>query len=214
MNGQSATARFDASRRATRDRNEFYGICRGVIFDGNVSQLEAENLLTWMQMNTGLIESWPGNVIYEQLKIELSGGNLSKEGSAALLTLMKEATGQAQKAEGVDVTTGEVLSVAVSTALPTVHVDSIVFEESVFVLTGQFEYGTRTECEDAISDLGGRCVRSPTKKTHYLVIGELGSNDWSSTSAGRKIEKAVGMREAGHHIKIISEQNWSKFLDG
>jgi hypothetical protein len=40
------------------------------------------------------------------------------------------------------------------------------------------------------------------------VIGEYATDAWQNSSFGRKIEKAVAMREAGSPISIVSEAHW------
>ncbi|WP_028471315.1 BRCT domain-containing protein [Neptunomonas japonica] len=212
VNGQSVTARLHAAKRMTREKNELYGICRGIIFDGEVNQAEAENLLLWLNTNPELTQHWPANVIYKQLTETLSNGGLNQENAAALLKLLRDAVGDKQKQECIDTSTGEVLTDSISTSLPVIEIDEIKTEGAAFVLTGKFASGTRTECEAMVISGGGSCAKSPTKKTNYLIIGDLGSRDWASTSSGRKIEKAVAMREAGHPIKIISEKNWAELL--
>ena len=64
---------------------------------------------------------------------------------------------------------------------------------------------------DAISAKGGRPVDSPpTRDSDYLLIGLFASRDWANTSFGRKIEKAVALRESGIPIAIISEEHWRR----
>ena len=47
----------------------------------------------------------------------------------------------------------------------------------------------------------------------YLVIGDIGSKDWSHSSYGRKIEKAVEYRDTKDTgISIVCESHWAKFL--
>ena len=46
----------------------------------------------------------------------------------------------------------------------------------------------------------------------YLVIGTLASRDWAHTSHGRKIESAIKANEEGSAIKIIAEEDWTRFL--
>jgi len=47
--------------------------------------------------------------------------------------------------------------------------------------------------------------------TDYLVIGEIGSSNWVHSSFGRKIEKAMELKEKGR-ISIVSEKHMQEFL--
>ena len=42
-------------------------------------------------------------------------------------------------------------------------------------------------------------------QTDYLVIGILGSEDWIHTSYGRKIEKAIEIKQKGFNVAIIQK---------
>jgi hypothetical protein len=88
----------------------------------------------------------------------------------------------------------------------------ISYDSRVFVLTGHFAYGPRRICEAAITDHGGRCSSDVSMQTHYLVVGTFSSRDWKQSSYGRKIEKAVKLRAAGHPIGIVSEDHWAGSL--
>jgi hypothetical protein len=49
---------------------------------------------------------------------------------------------------------------------------------------------------------------SLTQETRYLVIGIYATDSWAHSTFGRKIEKAVTLREKGLPIAIVSEQHW------
>jgi NAD-dependent DNA ligase len=90
----------------------------------------------------------------------------------------------------------------------------LVFPDRVFSITGRFAYGTRQKVMEAIKERGGRPSDSaPTKESNYLVIGIFASRDWINTNYGRKIERAVELRESGSGIAIISEEHWKRFLE-
>jgi hypothetical protein len=89
----------------------------------------------------------------------------------------------------------------------------VIFPERNFVITGRFAFGTRRKVMEAITDRLGIVSDSfPTRESHYLVIGTFASRDWANTNFGRKIERAVELRDSGSGICIISEEYWHKFL--
>jgi hypothetical protein len=58
-------------------------------------------------------------------------------------------------------------------------------------------------------NLGGKVVGAPSSLTDYLIIAQLGSKDWMHSTHGRKIEKAVKLRDEDNaKIAIISEKHW------
>lgn len=59
---------------------------------------------------------------------------------------------------------------------------------------------------------GGLCSASPSNRTRYLVIGDLGSRDWINSNAGRKIQKVVALRSERHPVAILTEGHWSRHL--
>ncbi len=81
------------------------------------------------------------------------------------------------------------------------------------MLTGEFLYGTRSSCEDAIQKRGGLTKSTVTKQTNYLVVGSMASPDWIVANFGRKIQAAAEMAQSGQYeIAIIREADWAMAL--
>lgn len=195
---------ISAARRAERNIDELIGICKGVIADGEVSQSEAEFILKWMESNQDAASVWPANVLYERISIYLSDGFLDNEEKEDLLKLITQITG------------GKIHDQisSMTSSLPLDHPQPMIeFEERIFCLTGAFTVGSRGNVTKLIESKGGKCVKNPTLKTDYLIIGIIGSRDWIHSTHGRKIEEAVSMRESGKaSISIVSEEHWIKFI--
>jgi hypothetical protein len=194
-------AAFNASARGERGMSELMGLIRGVLADGEVSEAEAVVLRDWIAANPDVAGEWPANVLARRLHRVFEDGVVDAEERAGLAALLQEFTGGGSGVEG---------GFSRSSRLP---LDSpqpeIEFEGRVFVLTGSFVYGPRRVCQEAIEDLGGRCERDVTRRTHFLVIGTVGSRDWAESTHGRKIEKAVEYRGRGQGLAIISEDHWA-----
>ncbi len=73
------------------------------------------------------------------------------------------------------------------------------FSGKTFVLTGTLSKFSREEAEEKISNFGGKCTASVSKKTDYVLAGE---------SAGSKLTKAQALG-----IKIINENEFLKMLE-
>lgn len=92
--------------------------------------------------------------------------------------------------------------------IPFDSVSRIDFVEAKFCLTGDFEFGERCECNEAISSKGGVIQNAVTKKTNYLIVGSSINDRWKHGTFGKKIEIALSLKAQGARIKIITEQQW------
>ena len=78
--------------------------------------------------------------------------------------------------------------------------------------TGVFVYGTRSACEKLACKQGLEPMSGVSKKVHALIVGTHISPDWANTSYGRKIMRAMELRESGHDIRIVQEKVWLESL--
>lgn len=185
--------------------DELIGISRGVIADGVVDEEEAIFIAQWIDGHREIADRWPVNVLYARLAEMLKDGILNEEEQRSLLETLKELTGEGSPLQEANR----------STTLPLDRPSRpIQFEGKEFCLTGRFVFGPTIDCEETIAEMGGEVVQSPSQDTDYLVIGELGSPDWVHATFGRSIERAVQLRDEGHPICIISEEQWVDALGG
>ena len=206
--GQPVARRLSLARNADRDANELIGLARGVLADGTLNQGEAEYLLKWLEERPESLGVWPFSVLFLRFRDALQDGHLDAEEEADLIALLLDYTGGGSLAGGEDTSASRQ-----SSALPLCEpAPDVEFEGSHFVLTGKFITGTRAECEAEILSRGGLTQKTPSRKTRFVVIGNLGSNDWAQTSYGRKIQHAVELRADGRDIAIISEKHWASHL--
>ncbi len=86
----------------------------------------------------------------------------------------------------------------------------ILFTGNTFAFTGKFSFGSRKDCQKAVTDLGGIAVDKPniSRNLHYLVIGTKGSPAYKRGSYGTKIEKAIIARREAGSPAIVSEDHW------
>ena len=86
----------------------------------------------------------------------------------------------------------------------------VVFKGKTFLFTGNFAFGSRKECQKAVSLRGG--IPSDQKQVShlidYLVVGSEGSKAWSKGNYGNKIESAILARRQHGTPAIISEEHW------
>ena len=90
----------------------------------------------------------------------------------------------------------------------------VSFADCSFIFTGKFGYGSRKECQSAVTERGGSAPsrKSVSREIDYLVIGTGGSKSWKRGSYGNKIEAAIISRREHGAPAIISEDHWRTSL--
>lgn len=192
------------SRQRLDDRlvDEFLGLCRGVLMDGEVQEKEIVRLEEWCSTNRAAFAQWPLDVIATRICRVLEDGLVEDEERGDLAALLRQVLG------------GEPEDPDTSTSLP---LDSpppeILYPTKGFCFTGTFAFGTRKVCEAAVASRRGAPCSSVTSSVDYLVIGSRATRAWMHSSYGRKIEQAIGLRSRGTPIAIISEEHWTRSLN-
>lgn len=90
------------------------------------------------------------------------------------------------------------------------NVENVIVPNNNFVVTGALKYGTRIVIQEKITKLGGNPQNRITNDTDYLIVGDDGSDSYKFSKFGRKIQKAIDMKEKNHKIKIITESLFMK----
>lgn len=191
-------------RELSKSSQVLAGIITGIVADGNLHDMEIQMLNTWLSANPEVVSRWPGSAIASQLHTVLADGFVSADEREHLLHELQLLVGNDFSNSGS--VTSEVA------ALP-YDLECLIDVRGVHVChTGEFLYGTRTACERLTELAGGVATGSVTKKTGFLVVGTHVSSAWVNTSYGRKIERAMELREDGHLISIVSEKRWLEAL--
>jgi DNA ligase (NAD+) len=92
---------------------------------------------------------------------------------------------------------------------------AISFKGRKFMFTGEFNFGSRNKCSDAVTALGAITANQKfaSRTIDYLVVGNKGNQAWSQKTYGNKIESAVVSRKEHGKPAIISEEDWLKALN-
>lgn len=203
MNKQYAVAVATDARLLRRGTESLIGIASGMIADGELNNREIQFLSLWLSENQALATTWPGEVIYKRVREVLADGVITEDERDYLQTSLTELVG------GAFCDDGAIASAA--TDLP-VDVNAVVeIPSSAFCFTGQFLFGTRSACEQTVTQRGGR-IASVGRKLDFLVIGELSSRDWKYSSFGTKIESAMKLKQEGVPMAIVTEAQWVRAL--
>lgn len=186
--------------------DQLSGICAGILSDGVINDTEARFFAEWVRKYAGLEPVWPFTDILSRIERIFADGHCDDDERAELQGVMEALCGHTPEAKP-DETYSTTLPL--DNPLPT----PIIFPDQHFIVTGRFAYGTRRKVFEAIQSLGGIAADgSPTRETRYLVIGLFASRDWYNTNYGRKIERAVELRDSRSGIAIVSEEHWKRFL--
>jgi hypothetical protein len=186
--------------------DQLSGICTGILADGIVTDQEAAFFREWLHKHAELEPVWPFTDILERVEKVFAHGKIEEEERSELADIMRAICGGE-----------ETISDAVNTYSSQLPLDApppaIIFPDNEFVITGRFAYGTRSKVNECILTRNGHVKDGfPTSTTRYLVIGSFASRDWHNTNYGRKIERAVELRQNSHPIAVVSEEHWKNFL--
>ncbi len=178
------------------------GICKGLVADYRVNQMEIIALTDWLEQ----FREWTDNPIADDLRSLIANilqdGIVTSQEKESLLQIL-------QSVAGYDLQLGVTGGLSINLYNDDVQ---IIFPDKYFCFTGQFLFGVREDCHKATKDRGGNVQKSITQQTDYIVIGELSSRDWAHTSFGRKIQKAVEYRNKGVPVSIVQESLWVQGL--
>jgi len=194
-----------ASRRATRSIQVLNGIVTGILADGKLEDTEILMLRTWLDENRDVASFWPGSAIAEELDEVLQDGVIDDAERARLMETLKQVC-------NTDFATTGSVSAEVS-AIPFDEDVVVDVRDRVVCLTGEFTYGSRKVCEQFIIGTGGHTANTISAKVDYLIVGSKVSPHWVTESYGRKIMKAVELRNQGHRIAIVPESKWQADLE-
>lgn len=203
MTDAARNGKFSEARINDRQVTELVGLARGLLADGVLDDGEIHFLHKWLAANTGVSANPLIRNLLDQIESILADGVVDDDERSDLFATLSAFA-------ATDFEIGEVLK---ATTLPLCNpVPKIGFKGKRFTFTGTFVFGKRKDCEAAVAKLGAT-AGGLTQKTSFLVIGEYATDSWIQASFGRKIEKAVEMRDdKGIPISIVSEAQWRERL--
>ena len=199
-NGQPKSTTLNAVQNVGKSLDALYGLCRGVLIDGEVSENECKCMNSWLEENPGVADMWPANVIAKRLREVLADGVVTDEERTEVRVLLEKALGGRPSVDD---------GVTLATRLPlTEPFPDITFGKRSFCFTGKFAFGSRAKCSDAVYERGGTVEDTVVETLDFLVIGTIASRDWAHSSHGRKIELARRRKQTS----IVCEEHWVQCL--
>lgn len=82
------------------------------------------------------------------------------------------------------------------------------FYSKTVCFTGKCSHGLRTDLEEMVAEVGGIPVSGVSKKTNVLVVGQQDYRLVGEDGMSTKQEKAMALQESGHHIEVMSEEEF------
>lgn len=179
--------------------NELIGYLKGISADGVVNELEFEQLRKKVAESIDLVDLYPYNIIKKRIDVILSDGKITKDELNELHDYICDITGTNFTRDG-DVIGGAT----------TLFNDEIPYDikGKYICFTGKFLSGKRNEIEREANERGLISQNSVTNQTSIVVIGTLSSRDWIHETSGRKIEKAIELKNSGKNLIVTCERIW------
>jgi len=195
--------RFNMERLSDQAIDELIGVCKGCIVDQNLANEEITFLEQWILQHSEFKELYPINILYQRIREVLVDDIIDEKERGQLFSILAEMTGFSPD-EG---------KAKASSSLPLDRpFPEIVISDNSFCFTGVFAFGTRERCEAETVIRQGLISKNITQGTAYLVIGAMSSMDWIHSSYGRKIEKAMALKQKQKKPWIVSEEHWTQNL--
>ena len=162
------------------------GILRGILVDGEITEVECKNLRQWLYDNIYLADHYPFD---ETIKI------LEKVLEDSIITQ--------QEVEYIKTQINQILDPVNSLRE---QVNSV--EGKHVCLSGNFTYGQKSDVEKQIVLKGGVIDSSVKKTTDILMVGNCECQAYSNGTYGTKVKKAMEYNQKGCNIKIIKEADF------
>ena len=194
------------------NENIFHGFLKGIACDNVVNRNEVEALLklcddgVWENENQ--IESDPRLMkIYECAVAANQDGIIDQKESDELCEYIAAVVGDTYADTGIS-KQRDIPQLEGMIHRP----EDVSFDGAEFCLTGKFKR-PKKDIEDAIEKLGGIPQDNVTEKTKYLILATEGSKYYATPNAGRKIKKAVNIREKKGTLEFIMESTVMRIID-
>jgi hypothetical protein len=197
----TSTDYFDIT---TADMQKLHAVVAGIAADREISVDELRGLSEWLGEHESLKRCWPYDEIESLVTSVLADKKIDADEHKMLMNFFGEFVAILDNRTIVNPVLLEGTNIVGLCAV----CPEITFSDAVFCLTGQSHKYARAEFEQLIAGLGGRAASAVSAKVNYLVVGADGNPCWAYACYGRKVEKAVELRRAGHQIVIVHENDF------
>ena len=194
----------------TSDMQKLQGIFHGILSDGVITKKELEGLKEWLSENEQLATYHPYDEVFSLVTSVLKDGKVSLEEEHLLKAFFSQFVENSNACEDLSEEERNLFRKQGICALA----PDVVVEGHSFCFTGKSTKASRTEIAEIINNAGGKFKNNVNKDTNYLIVGNEGNPCWAFACYGRKIEKAIELRQQGNHIVIVNEVDFWDSIDG
>ncbi len=178
--------------KETKALQTLQGFLMGVIADNILTEPEVLALKGWLDENRSLAGQYPFDRVFDVVEKALADGLLEQEELDEMLGLFRKFTSPTDECAD--------------------SADEFELSGKTVCLTGDFEYCSRSSMETLLSSYGCICKNTVSGKTDYVIVGALGSPEWSHGTYGSKIKKALEYQEKGKNVQIVKEERLMEVL--
>jgi len=178
--------------------SELQGMVTAVLYDGVVDNDEILMLYKWLKSYDEESYEWPMNELKRLIEEICSDGIVTSHERDILFSFLK------------NFSIGPEENLIVGGIYDDI---SIEFPKHTFVFTGKLQFGSRKKACESVLERGGVLTpsNSVSRKTNYLVCGDLGNVNYRQSRFGNKITKALKLRDEPEvNLWIVKE---SKFIE-
>lgn len=196
---QSLLKFFNRNMMERRAVHELQALAAAIIYDGKVDENELEFLGKWIVSRGEFRDQWPFRELFNLYYEILEDGVVTKEERMLLFDALCAIAASDEQS---------------GTAQDDIFDDDadIIFPEHSFLFTGVLQIGKRKDAQRTVEDLGGKNAKSPRRDLDYLVVGDLGSDMWTTSRYGTKIKKVMDHKDAGCPTTIVREVRFCRAI--
>lgn len=154
-------------------------------------ELSPENVFTidkWLNRHAEFLEKYPFADIYRSINMVLEDGIVEDSEIEYLKKLF--------------------IVLVNPTSAQTHENETLEIAEKNICLSGDFTHGSKADVGEELAKYGAIITKSVTQKTDYLIVGDLGSQNWRCGNYGNKIKKALELQQKGKGIEIYNENEF------
>ena len=186
-----------------------HGVLHGIIADGNIGENEVIGLKNWLKVHSQLKDYWPVCEAWNLVERIMSDGVVDEGEKKELLEFCKSFTEIPIKAPILKdeiynqffMKSGAPIIQPITAICDRNH--QIDFKDKSFCFTGPARYGQRSELNEMVRALNGIPKNTVSARLDYLVIGAQSSPAWFFSTYGRKIEKAMNLKNESRADTVI-----------
>lgn len=191
----------------TSDLQRLQGIFHGIMADNTITDDEVLQLEEWINTNTHLMGCYPYDEINTLLTSILKDGIITNDEKNMLKVFFNEFI-DTNASKNIDIQEIENLKKEIKITGLCATCPDIEINNKKFCFTGKSSLKTRSEIKEIIENYNGLFTNSISKKVNYLIVGNDGNPCWAFSCYGRKVEKAINLRKAGHNVVIVHENDF------